>query len=274
MSHLQVEECTKGELTFLCAMPARKSQKPPIVFVHGASVGAWCWEEFLKFFARKGYPAYALDLPGHGRSSPLPDLGSAGIQSYVAHVRLFLDDVVRAPAIVVGHSMGGLIVPKLLEEYQALRMVLIAPAPPHGVRYVPGHAVDVSWGAALAGFFGAVQGKPIWPDRALVAQMFESLKNNPVKQDELYARFGPESSKAGEEVLFGHIEVDPTKIPAPRLVIGAGKDGIIHPDVVHGVAQFFDVEATMFPDHGHMLIWEPGWKVVARTILRFTAGRP
>ena len=265
---LRAEECD-GEFTFLRALPVNKTAKPPMVFIHGASVGAWCWEEFVKFFARKGYPAYARDLPGHGRSIPLPDLGSVSIRSYVAHARLFLDKVVDLPAIVVGHSMGGLIVPKLLEEYQARQMVLIAPAPPHGVRYVPGPAVDVSWGAALTGFFGAVQGKPIWPDRALVAHMFEGLKNDLAKEDELYARFGPESSKAGEEVLFGHIEVNPKKITVPRMVIGAGKDGIIHPDVVHGVAKLFGVEAAMFPDHGHMLMCEPRWKDVARVIHRF-----
>ena len=39
----------------------------PLVFVHGAWHGAWCWDEhFLGHFAAKGYRAIALDLRGYG----------------------------------------------------------------------------------------------------------------------------------------------------------------------------------------------------------------
>ena len=41
----------------------------PLLFVHGAWHAAWCWDEnFLDFFADKGYQALALSLRNHGNS--------------------------------------------------------------------------------------------------------------------------------------------------------------------------------------------------------------
>ena len=52
--------------------PSRDSQKPPLLFVHGAYHGAWCWDEhFLDFFAAKGYRSVAVTLRGHPKN-PAP----------------------------------------------------------------------------------------------------------------------------------------------------------------------------------------------------------
>ena len=51
-----------------------ESHPTPLLFVHGAWHGAWCWDEyFLDFFAYRGYRALAVSLRGHGNSpSPTP----------------------------------------------------------------------------------------------------------------------------------------------------------------------------------------------------------
>jgi pimeloyl-ACP methyl ester carboxylesterase len=52
---------------------ARSDRPTPLLFVHGAWHGAWCWDEyFLDFFAGRGYRALAVSLRGHG-NSPTPD---------------------------------------------------------------------------------------------------------------------------------------------------------------------------------------------------------
>lgn len=59
----------------------------PLLFVHGAWHGAWCWNEhFLPYFADKGYLAYALSLRGHAGSPPTKPLSLNGIWDYVADV--------------------------------------------------------------------------------------------------------------------------------------------------------------------------------------------
>ena len=48
-------------------LPATRSRKPPLLFVHGGYCDAWFWEPyFLPWFAARGYAAYALSLRGHG----------------------------------------------------------------------------------------------------------------------------------------------------------------------------------------------------------------
>ena len=41
----------------------------PIVLVHGAVHGAWCWAALQTELDRRGVPSYAVDLPGHGAST-------------------------------------------------------------------------------------------------------------------------------------------------------------------------------------------------------------
>jgi len=43
-----------------------KSTHPPILFIHGAWHGAWCWEPLMAYMSRQGFDCYALNLPGHG----------------------------------------------------------------------------------------------------------------------------------------------------------------------------------------------------------------
>jgi len=50
----------------------RRRDRPTFVFVHGAWHGGWCWSEVVRLLAERGYPAIALDLPGHGITARLP----------------------------------------------------------------------------------------------------------------------------------------------------------------------------------------------------------
>lgn len=74
------------------------------VLVHGAFGGAWCWEPVIGPLEDAGHRVTALDMPGSGADrSPVAD---ATLENYAARIC----DALRAdsePAILVGHSMGG-----------------------------------------------------------------------------------------------------------------------------------------------------------------------
>ena len=56
-------------LEIIARAPAAEPRPTPLLFVHGAWHGAWCWDEhFLGYCARRGYAAVALSLRGHGGS--------------------------------------------------------------------------------------------------------------------------------------------------------------------------------------------------------------
>jgi len=91
----------------------------PLLLVHGAWHGAWCWQEhFIPYLARAGYAVYAPSLRGHGDSPGRDRLRRTGIGHYVQDVAAVAAALPAAP-VLIGHSMGGLVVQKYLERYPA-----------------------------------------------------------------------------------------------------------------------------------------------------------
>ena len=83
------------------------------VLVHGACHGAWCWDEVAARLRATGHRVITLDLPGHGRRAA--EVRRAGVSAYGRAVAdaMALEGVSRA--VLVGHSMGGLVIPKAAE---------------------------------------------------------------------------------------------------------------------------------------------------------------
>jgi len=77
---------------------------PPIVLLHGGSLR---WQSVMPLIPDLAarWHVYAPDLRGHGRSGRVP--GRYRLQDYASDVALFLEQVVTAPAILFGHSLGG-----------------------------------------------------------------------------------------------------------------------------------------------------------------------
>ena len=83
--------------------------------------------------ADNGYRALALSLRGHGNSATDKKLGRFSIADYVDDVRT-VAETPPTPPVVIGHSMGGLVVQKYLENQPAAAGVLLAAVPPQGTR--------------------------------------------------------------------------------------------------------------------------------------------
>src|SRR5258708_40064417 len=82
----------------------------PLLFVHGAWHAAWCWDEnFLGFFADKGYRPLAVSLRGHGNSSTPKAVRFCSVSDYVDDVESVASSLPTRP-VVIGHSLGGFVV--------------------------------------------------------------------------------------------------------------------------------------------------------------------
>jgi pimeloyl-ACP methyl ester carboxylesterase len=83
------------------------------VFVHGAWHGAWCWYKVLAQLENAGHQVSAVDLPSLGKDrSPL---AGATLQSYTDVVCEALG-ARPEPAMLVGHSMGGIAISQAAER--------------------------------------------------------------------------------------------------------------------------------------------------------------
>jgi len=110
------------------------TKEPPLLFIHGACLGAWCWtDNFLDYFGDLGYHTLALNLRGHGGSVSDKPLQKLRLDNYVEDVASVADKLAEPP-IVVGHSMGGLVAQMFASQHETSAVVLISPSPYAGMQ--------------------------------------------------------------------------------------------------------------------------------------------
>jgi len=82
------------------------------VLVHGAWHGSWCWCKIVPLLEQKGHRVEAYDLPGHGCDKT--PVSGVSMEAYVDSVCKILD-AQSEPVILVGHSLGGVIITQAAE---------------------------------------------------------------------------------------------------------------------------------------------------------------
>jgi pimeloyl-ACP methyl ester carboxylesterase len=243
---------------------------PTVVMTHGAFCGGWAFDAFRARFAARGWTAHAPDLPGHG-----PGGGVAGrsMTDYARSLVDFCADLPERP-VLIGHSMGGLVVQMAARRVKPAALVLLAPSAPWGVSgssieeavtAVGVHLVDPFW-----------TGAAVRPDRNLMRHA--SLDRVPKPEREaIIGRLVPESGRAVREVLnwwldpFMTTSVGPGPLPAPALAI-AGERDVVHPaGTVRQTAQRIGADFEVMPGMSHWLIGERGWEAVADLALDWLA---
>lgn len=126
------------KLEVISRRPSENRHPTPLLFIHGMMHGAWCWDvHFLDYFAQHGFAAHAVNLRGHGKSEGRDKLRWARIADFVDDVASAVRGLASSP-VLIGHSMGGFVIQKYLEDHEAAGAVLLSSPPPGGL-----------WGTAL-----------------------------------------------------------------------------------------------------------------------------
>ena len=109
-----------------------------IVFIHGLFMNPNSWDEWIKYYEEKGYtcyaPAYACHSgdPASLRNKVNVALGGLTFDQVIDSLALFIDQLPEKP-ILIGHSMGGLAVQKLINLGKGVAGICIDSAPPKGI---------------------------------------------------------------------------------------------------------------------------------------------
>jgi 3-oxoadipate enol-lactonase len=107
--HLAPMKTRDGRFSYEAAGDAAS---PPLVFLHGIGGAARAWRGQLDFFKDR-YRTIAWDMPGYGGSAPLPTVSIAALAGALQD---FLQQVGATKPILVGHSIGGMIVQQWLSK--------------------------------------------------------------------------------------------------------------------------------------------------------------
>ncbi len=105
-----------------------EASAPALVLVHGFAAGSGHWRHNAAVLAAAGWRVYGIDLIGFGASSqPALRLDN---RLWARQLQAFLEQVVQAPAVLVGHSLGGLVALSCAVFFPKLvRGVVAAPLP-------------------------------------------------------------------------------------------------------------------------------------------------
>src|SRR4051794_28400334 len=95
-------------------------KKEIIVLIHGLWMTPRCWEHFIEFYESRGYHVLAPAWPRMNgevetlREDP-SELDGLGLAEIVEHYAQIVRGLAQPP-ILVGHSIGGLVVQLLLDQ--------------------------------------------------------------------------------------------------------------------------------------------------------------
>jgi pimeloyl-ACP methyl ester carboxylesterase len=235
-----------------------------LLLVHGMQGGSWYLRTWLYAAAHAGWDAWALNLRGHHGSRPVQDLGRVSVLDYVEDVH----DCLRTlrEAVVIGHSMGGLVAQKAAEGGRVRAAVFVASAPPKGIRALTG---PVLWRMPRYAM-SILRSRPfmIAPDDAAAL-----LGNRMTAEQQAWAypQLVAESGRAAREMALGSIAVDPAGIRCPTLVLGAEHDRITPASVERRIAARYGSEYLEAVGHAHMLMLEEGWELLFGQVLSWLA---
>ena len=240
--------------------------------MHGAGLGAWCWaEHFLDFFAERGFSSYALSLRGHGKSGGRARLRWTSIADYVSDVERIASGLPRRP-VVVGHSLGGLVVLKYLETHPAPAALLLAPPPGRGMLGAAMRMlVEHPWLSMQVIATG--QPRRLLARPELVRKFSFSPELSEERVREYAARMGSESFRALLQLMY--TRPDPARIRGvPLLVLGGGRDYFIRPPAIRRTADAYNGESMVLPSLAHNMMLDAGWCEVAGSVLEWLERTP
>ncbi|MCX7946252.1 MAG: alpha/beta hydrolase [Hydrogenophilus sp.] len=236
---------------------------PPLLFLHGAFGSARCWHHWLRYFAQRGYDAWALSLPGHGGTSARKPLDLLSLDDYLAHLLSILPRL-PAPPILLGHSMGGFLVQRAIARTPFPAAILLASVPPTGLAFSLWQLflnhIQALWAIQRYQIRGALDLDPLArllfhhpPSPDLLAQAIDCAQ--------------PESTRALLDLILTPLFTPPPPPAFPVLVFGAEHDHLIPWSETERTARHYRVSPRKLPDAGHAFMFEPHWPRLADTIL-------
>ncbi|MDF0531817.1 alpha/beta fold hydrolase [Tsukamurella sp. 8F] len=243
-----------------------RSGRPPLLFVHGAMHGAWAWDEhFLPYFAEHGWRTIALDLRGHGRSPSDKAVTWVSVNDYIADVAEVAARFDQPP-ILIGHSLGGFVVQRYLENHAARAGVLVGSAPPSGAlrltlratRRDPVGVARVFTTFKLFQLFGQPEAARYW--------YFSADKPDP-DTTRYINRLQEESFRAVLDTLTRPVRT--RMVTVPMLAIVGSEDYTVPPRDHSIAARKYDLTPIVVDGLPHDLMLVPGWQRAASHILNW-----
>jgi alpha-beta hydrolase superfamily lysophospholipase len=241
-----------------------------IVFIHGMYVNGQSWQPWVDRVTPRGYTCHTPSWPYHDgepaalRAAIDPGLGRLTFGAVVAHLKSFVDQLTEKP-VLIGHSVGGLVVQKLINDGYGTAGVAITPAPPPGVISFSPHFIPANF-PHVNPFAG---NRPVIMTKRRFHYTFCNTMSRAESDEAFESYVVPESRnvpRRGSLTRQGSIDF---RAPhAPLLIMAADRDHLCPPGMVTRNARAYKgadsvVDHHEFAGRSHFICNQAGWEEVA-----------
>jgi pimeloyl-ACP methyl ester carboxylesterase len=256
-----------------------ETDRPHLMFIHGAWLSARSWETYADYFGKKGYDVSAPEWPRKQGDveeirETADDVAGLGVTEIVDHYEGLIREL-GSPPVLIGHSYGGLFVELLLDRGLGRAGVAMSPAPPKGILVLPFSTLK----AASPALAHPSKRHGVVP--LTLEEFTYGFVNTftPEKAKEAYDRYCvPETGQIFYEAGFANFHLHPpTEVHfkneerAPLLIVGADKDHTVPAKV--SKAQYKKYERSPaktdyleFPGRPHLHMVADDWEEVAEAV--------
>lgn len=248
-----------------------------ILMIHGVGATGQAFDRLASAFRARGWRVEAPTLRPDKRTvgKPPADLPSIRLKDYVDDMEAMarqLQAETGQPPVLVGHSMGGLIVQKLAERGLGRGAILLTPASPVDARSGSSLAQAVTFGNILFSGKPETKAHKIWP----TGFKWGVLNRVPTaRHAEIYATAVHDSGGVYNDLAYpekdehGIATIDESKVKIPVLTVGGAKDRATPiADVRRVGAKYGRVggDYLEYPNNAHWIVDEPGTDQVIEDI--------
>lgn len=255
-----------------------------IIMVHGVGGTADAFSRLAPAFRDKGWGVETPTLSADKRKAenPAPDIHALRLKDYVAEIETLAKkvekDTGQAP-VLMGHSMGGLIVQKLAERGVGRAAILLTPASPADCRSGSSLAQAFTFANVLFSGKPETKGHKIWKTGFFWGVLNRVPK---AKHEGIYAGTVYDSGGVYSDLAYPDRDpdktayIDESKIKIPVLVIGGTKDRSTPiADVRKVGAKYKKIGGDFreYPENAHWIVDEPGTDRVIEDIAEWLVAK-
>lgn len=243
-----------------------------IVLIHGLFVNPKSWEAWKRHFEALGYTVHTPANPFHAgdpkalRKNIDPGLRTTRFRDLLANLVDFIDKLPEKP-ILIGHSLGGFAVQKLINMGKGVAGIAIDSAPPKGILSFEWSFIK-SNAPVLNPFKGSA---PFVPTPEWVHYTFTNHLTLEETKAEFENYFVPEGRNVARSLLGQDGKIDFKKAHAPLFMIAGEKDHIIPASMNRKNFKAYTHPTSRrdfkeYPGRTHYLVAQPGWQEIANDI--------
>jgi pimeloyl-ACP methyl ester carboxylesterase len=244
-----------------------------VIFIHGMYLNGRSWQPWVERFTSAGFSCSAPSWPYHDgdphtlRSFVDPRLGALTFGAVTEHLKSLIDALPERP-VLVGHSIGGLLVQRLVSDGYARAGVSISSAPPQGVISFSPHFLRANFPHInpLAG------NEPVLMTHERFHYAFCNTLTRIASEEVFDALVVPESRNVPRSTLGRSAKIDFAAQHVPLLFLTGTEDHLTPVAMVRRNAGKYksgagQVDYREYGGRSHYICGEPGWEEVADAAL-------